>query len=47
MRDDPKDVEACDCVDFYDAANARPYGREECRVEPAISCGRHRMGNNR
>jgi DNA-binding transcriptional LysR family regulator len=21
----PKDVEACDCIDFYDAANARPY----------------------
>jgi DNA-binding transcriptional LysR family regulator len=24
MRDHPKDVEACDCIDFYDAANARP-----------------------
>jgi DNA-binding transcriptional LysR family regulator len=21
----PKDIEACDCIDFYDAANARPY----------------------
>src|ERR1700738_3881887 len=24
----PKDVEACDCIDFYDATNARPYDWE-------------------
>src|SRR5258708_11635758 len=32
----PKDVEACDCIDFYDAANARPYDWEVRRRKEAI-----------
>src|SRR5580658_4156457 len=32
----PKDVEACDCIDFYDAANARPYGWEIRRRKEVI-----------
>jgi DNA-binding transcriptional LysR family regulator len=32
----PKDVEARDCIDFYDAANARPYGWEVRRRKEVI-----------
>jgi len=32
----PKDVEACDCIDFYDAANARPYDWEVRRRKEVI-----------
>jgi DNA-binding transcriptional LysR family regulator len=32
----PKDVEARDCIDFYDAANARPYGWEVRRGKEVI-----------
>src|SRR5260221_2895815 len=32
----PKDVEACDCIDFYDAANARPYSWEVRRRKEVI-----------
>jgi DNA-binding transcriptional LysR family regulator len=32
----PKDVEACDCIDFYDAANARPYGWEVRRRKEVL-----------
>jgi DNA-binding transcriptional LysR family regulator len=32
----PKDVEGCDCIDFYDAANARPYDWEVRRREEVI-----------
>jgi DNA-binding transcriptional LysR family regulator len=32
----PKEIEACDCIDFYDAANARPYGWEVRRKKEVI-----------
>jgi DNA-binding transcriptional LysR family regulator len=32
----PKDIETCDCIDFYDAANARPYGWELRRKKEVI-----------
>ena len=32
----PKDVEACDCIDFYDAANARAYEWEMRRGKEVI-----------
>src|ERR1700722_2027552 len=32
----PKDVKACDCIDFYDAANARPYDWEVRRKKEVI-----------
>jgi DNA-binding transcriptional LysR family regulator len=32
----PKDVEACDCIDFYDAAHARPYDWEVRRKKEVI-----------
>jgi len=32
----PKDLEACNCIDFYDAANARPYGWEVRRRKEVI-----------
>jgi DNA-binding transcriptional LysR family regulator len=32
----PKDVEACACIDFYDAANARPYDWEVRRRKEVI-----------
>jgi DNA-binding transcriptional LysR family regulator len=32
----PKDVEACDCIDFYDAANARAYEWEVRRKKEVI-----------
>jgi DNA-binding transcriptional LysR family regulator len=32
----PKDVETCDCIDFYDAANARPYDWEVRRGKEVI-----------
>jgi DNA-binding transcriptional LysR family regulator len=32
----PKDVEACDCIDFYDAANARAYDWEVRRRKEVI-----------
>jgi DNA-binding transcriptional LysR family regulator len=32
----PKEVEACDCIDFYDAANARPYDWEVRRRKEVI-----------
>ena len=32
----PKDLEACDCIDFYDAANARPYDWEVRRGKEVI-----------
>jgi DNA-binding transcriptional LysR family regulator len=32
----PKDVEACNCIDFYDAANARPYDWEVRRRKEVI-----------
>jgi DNA-binding transcriptional LysR family regulator len=32
----PKDVEACDCIDFYDAANAKPYDWEVRRRKEVI-----------
>ena len=32
----PKDLEACDCIDFYDAANARAYGWEVRRRKEVI-----------
>lgn len=28
----PNDVEGCDCINFYDAATARPYGWEVRRI---------------
>jgi DNA-binding transcriptional LysR family regulator len=32
----PKDIEGCDCIDFYDAANARPYDWEVRRRKELI-----------
>lgn len=32
----PQDLEGCDCIDFYDAANARPYGWEVRRKKEVI-----------
>ena len=32
----PKDIEACDCIDFYDAANARPYDWEVRRGKEVL-----------
>ena len=32
----PKDLEACDCIDFYDAANARPYDWEVRRGKEVL-----------
>jgi DNA-binding transcriptional LysR family regulator len=32
----PKDVEACECIDFYDAANARPYEWEVRRKKEVL-----------
>jgi DNA-binding transcriptional LysR family regulator len=32
----PRDVERCDCIDFYDAANARPYDWEIRRRKEVI-----------
>jgi DNA-binding transcriptional LysR family regulator len=32
----PKDVEACDCIDFYDATNARPYEWEVRRKKEVL-----------
>ena len=30
----PKEIEERDCIDFYDAANARPYGACEGYARP-------------
>ena len=32
----PQDLEGCDCIDFYDAANAKPYGWEVRRKKEVI-----------